>query len=126
MLKRLLAVGLVVLFVRSDVAGAATTPVDNAARAKATITTIAEGQVIEVRMNDKRKIRGRLGSVRDAVFDVKYVEKGQVIERSFAYSDVKTVKTYRESGPGTKFLAGFGVGFLIFMAFGLIFVADRV
>jgi hypothetical protein len=87
---------------------------------------IAAGAPVEVKLATGTKLRGRLEQVRNGSFDVRVAGKDQLETRSFAFSEVKSVKPIKESGAGKValyMLAGAGA-FVLFL-YGLAFaVAD--
>ncbi len=79
------------------------------------------GSSIEVKLLDKRKLRGRMGPVTDTGFSLQYVEKDKVQETSINFTEVKSFRQ-REQGMGTGskvalgILAGVGATFLVLWA----------
>jgi hypothetical protein len=78
---------------------------------------IAVGAPVEVKLASGPKLRGRLEQVRNESFDVRVAGKDQLVMRSFAFSEVKSVRPIKESGAGKValyMLAGAGA-FVLFL-----------
>ena len=87
---------------------------------KTQVIEIPAGSVVEVRLQDKQKLRGKLGAVTDAGFEVQTVRDGKISSLNLKFDEVKSIKL-REKGMsiGAKItlgiLAGLGVVFVIVM-----------
>ncbi len=93
--------------------GAATRPT-----LKERILEVPPGTMIEVRLLNKQKIRGRLGEVTDEGFSVQTAQGNKIDTQKVAFTDVKSVKKL-EGSTGTKIGKGVvyalaGVGVLTF------------
>ena len=91
-------------------------PNDRALKAK--LIEIPTGSVIVVKMNNKEKLRGKLGTITDAGFDVQTVREGKIESLTLTYGSVKSVdrqgKGMSTAGKVTLgALAGAGVFFLV-------------
>jgi hypothetical protein len=84
--------------------------VDKPASLKTRLTQIPAGSIVEVKLVNKKKIRGRLGSVSDFGFDVLHTSNDKVVTESLAYDSVKSVKVV---GKGMHFAAKVVIGTLI-------------
>lgn len=79
------------------------------------------GSLVEVKLRDKRKLRGRMGAVTDTGFTVQHLEKEKVQDARIDFADVKSFK-HRQGGMSTGakvtlgVLAGVGVTFLVLIA----------
>ena len=91
---------------------------------KAQLIEIPTGSVVEVKLRDKQKLRGKLGDMRDADFDIQRVKDGKVVTEAVRLSDVKTVK---QQGKGMslplKIVVGTLIGAGVLMVIGLIAAA---
>lgn len=61
--------------------------------------------IVEVRLNDKRKLRGRLGALDTDAFEVQVAGQTGVAKERLRYADVKSVKPVSKMGAGRS--AGF-------------------
>ena len=59
---------------------------------KEQFTQMPSGSVVEVKMTDRQKIRGRLGSINDSGFEVQHTRNGQIVTETLAYENVKSAK----------------------------------
>lgn len=69
---------------------------------------IPVGSIVEVKLQDKRKIRGRIGQATDEGFSVQHVRDGKVVDEKVAFQEVKSIKQ-REQGMSTAAKVGLGV-----------------
>jgi hypothetical protein len=82
---------------------------------KQQVVEISGGSIIEVKLHNKQKLRGRMGAVTDSDFEVQSMKDGELQTTKVAFQDVKSVKTKSVGGwsTGTKVavvvLAGLGV-----------------
>ena len=77
---------------------------------KERLTLIPGGSIIEVKLGNKQKIRGRLGSVSDSGFEVQHTRNDQVVTEAVAFDAVKSVKV---TGKGMHFAEKVVIGTLI-------------
>ena len=77
---------------------------------------IQPGTMIEVRLMDKRKARGRLGEVTNEGFSLQTAQGNKIETQKIAFTDVKSFKKVEGETTGKKFsrgliygLAGIGV-----------------
>jgi hypothetical protein len=91
---------------------------------KAQLIEIPTGSVIEVKLRNKEKRRGKLGEMRDADFDLQRVKDGKVVTEALRLADVKGVKV---QGKGMslplKIVTGTLIGAGVLMVIGLIAAA---
>jgi len=80
------------------------------------IMEIQAGTIIEVRLMDKHKVRGRLGEVTSEGFNLQSAQGNKVETQKIAFTEVKTLKKVEGETTGKKFsrgviygLAGIGV-----------------
>jgi hypothetical protein len=73
------------------------------------VVLIPQGAVIEVRLTNQEKLRGRIGAVSDAGFDLQYVQNNQTVSRTFSSDEVKSVKV---KGQGMSTAAKIAIGAL--------------
>lgn len=84
------------------------------------------GSVVEVSLKNKEKLRGRLGTVSDAGFDIQYVANDQSTTRTLSFDEVKKVK---QQGDGMstagKITLGVLAGLGVLLVVSLIVVAAQ-
>ncbi len=86
---------------------------------KQRILEIPPGTMIEVRLLDKQKIRGRLGEIADEGFNLQTAQGNKIETQKIAFADVKSFKSLQNStghkiGKGVLYgLAGIGALILI-------------
>ena len=85
---------------------------------KEKVMAFAAGSVIELKLADKRKLKGRLGTIDDAGFELQSVQEGRVLNERVPFDSVVSVKAAKDGmGTGAKvglgILAGVGLVFLI-------------
>ena len=72
------------------------------------VVEIPTGKLVEVRLTDKSKIRGRIGKISAEGFLLTAAKGNQVGEQKLAFSDVTSIKAIEKEGSG-----GMGVQILI-------------
>ena len=85
---------------------------------KAALVEIPTGAVIEVKLKDKQKVRGKLGQLSDADLQIQTLQSGKIETRSIALDQIKSVKAQGKGmSTGAKItlgiLAGIGAFFVI-------------
>jgi len=76
---------------------------------KSKVLTIPAGSVVEVRLVDKSKLRGRLGAVSDTGFDLQSIQRNTVETQQIGFDRLQSIKdTQRKS-----FVHSLAKGFLI-------------
>ena len=65
---------------------------------------------IQIRLNNKERLSGRLGQVTEDGFVVKIAEKGKTGERTLAFSDVKSINVETTGSRGGKVAAWIIIG----------------
>ena len=87
------------------------------------VLAIQPGTLVEVRLKNHQKLRGRLGEISDDAFKIQTANKNTIETRAVAFDDLKSVKKAEVSkGAQTAGyiilggLAGVGVLFLILFA----------
>ena len=98
---------------------AATTPQDTKT-AQEQVLELAPGTLVEVKLKSKQFLRGRLGESATDGFNLQYAEGNRVETKMVSYAEVKSVKTLKGDGKGTRFLATLGGVFLVLMVIGFI------
>jgi len=80
------------------------------------IMEIPPGTMVEVRLMDKHKVRGRLGEVTNEGFSLQTAQGNKVETQKIAFTEVKTLRKVEGETTGKKFsrgviygLAGIGV-----------------
>jgi len=80
--------------------------------------TMPAGSVVELKLADKRKLKGRLGTIDDVGFELQSVQGGRVLNERIPFDTVLSVKAAKHGmGTGAKvglgMLAGVGLLFLV-------------
>lgn len=82
---------------------------------KERLLEVPPGTMIEVRLLNKKKVRGRLGELTDQGFSLQIAQGNKIETQQVAFTDVKSVK--RVEGKGTNpvwyVLAGVGALFVV-------------
>jgi hypothetical protein len=95
---------------------------------KERILEIPPGTMIEVRLLNKQKIRGRLGEITNEVFSLQIARGNKIETQKVAFTDVKSLKKF-ESGEAGKMAGGVVIGILaalgILAVIGIIGAATR-
>jgi hypothetical protein len=68
--------------------------------------------MVEIRLNNKERLRGRLGQVTDEGFVVKIAQKDKTEDRTLAFGDVKSIKTEKTGSHAGKVTAWIAIGVL--------------
>jgi hypothetical protein len=91
---------------------------------KQQLTLLRAGSIVEVKLINKQKIRGRLGLVSDSGFEVQHARDNHVVTESLAFDAVRSVK---ETGKGMHFawkvLIGTGIVFAVLVVIGAVMCA---
>ena len=82
------------------------------------VMTMPAGSVVELKLADKRKLKGRLGTIDDVGFELQSVQGGRVLNERIPFDTVLSVKAAKHGmGTGAKvglgMLAGVGLLFLV-------------
>lgn len=56
------------------------------------VLSIGVGSPVEVRLKDKRKLRGRMGAATERGFSIQYAQGGQAAGENLAFTDVRSIK----------------------------------
>jgi hypothetical protein len=91
---------------------------------KERILEIRPGTMIEVRLHNKRKIRGRLGEVTDEGFSLTTAQGNKVIAQKVAFTEVKSLQKV-EGGKGGRIALFVLVGVGVFLAVIIIGAVNR-
>ena len=109
MIQRELAITCTVLLLWSSLAAAsasqATAPTQVDLRER--LTLIPAGSVIEVKLANKHKIRGRLGALTDSGFELQHASDGKIVTEVVAFDSAKSVEVV---GKGLNFVAKVFIG----------------
>ena len=111
--QRQLTLVCIALLLWGSVAEASPTQTPSAATPaglKERLTLIPTGSIIEVKLINKQKIRGRLGAVSDSAFEVQHTRSEQVVTEALRFDAVRSVKV---TAKGMHFAAKVVVGTLI-------------
>ena len=77
---------------------------------------IPPGSMVEIRMKNKEKLRGRLEGVSNDAVTVKLAKGDKIDQRKIAFDDIKSIKPIEGTKAGKTalyILAGVGVGLII-------------
>jgi hypothetical protein len=82
---------------------------------------IPAGSIVEVKLENKQKLRGKLGAVNDTGFELQTVRDGKIVTQNILLNDVKSIKAIGKGmSTGWKIglgaLAGIGAFFVILIA----------
>jgi len=87
-------------------------------------TQTPNGSVVEVRLANNQKIRGRLGSINDSGFELQHIRNDRVVTETLAFDNVKSVKVIGQGwSTGKKILVGTLVGAGVLFVIGCIGIA---
>jgi hypothetical protein len=91
---------------------------------KQALIEIPAGSVVEVRLQDKHKLRGRLGPLTDSGFELQTVRDGKIQTQTLSFDEVRSVKP-QGTGKSTAVKVALGVliGFGVLFVIGLVAVA---
>ena len=97
MVQRELAIVCAVLLLRSSLAVASPSQAipPTSSDLKERLTLIPGNSVIEVKLANKRKIRGRLGALTDSGFELQHAGDGKIVTEVVAFDRAKSVKVVR-------------------------------
>lgn len=114
------------LWAKGKNAGASNPPqTENAAAQtlKERLLEIPPGTLVEVRLMNREKLKGRLGEASDEGFTLQTAKRNKIETRKIAFDELKSIKTLEGKGTGKTAgyiilggLAGIGVLFLILLA----------
>jgi hypothetical protein len=74
---------------------------------KEQVILVSAGALVEVKLKDKRRFRGRMGTVTDEFFVIQHAINDKVIDEKIAFADVKSVNP-KEQGMSTGVKVGLG------------------
>lgn len=120
--KALVILLLAVQFVPSRCAAAATQVVKTP---QEQVLELAPGTLVEVKLKNKQKLRGRLGEAAPDGFELQHAQGNRVETKTVSYAEVQSVKTLKGDGKGTRFLAAVGAVFLVLIVVSLIATGGR-
>lgn len=122
MLRRTLSLGLASLLIlnlplASRASGRAQQNDSQQQRLKEKAFAITPGTMVEVRLLNKEKVRGRIGDLSDAGFSLQTAKDGTIQKRTVSFDELKSIKAVEGKGPkigrGVAYaLAGVG-GFVL-------------
>ena len=117
MVQRQLALFSIGLLLWCSLADASQPPAQSAVKAtglRERLILIPAGSIIEVKLINKQKIRGRLGPVSDSGFEVQHARDNQIVTEALTFDAVSSV---RVTGKGMHFawkvLIGIGIVFAV-------------
>jgi hypothetical protein len=74
---------------------------------KEQLTLLPSGSVIEVKLNNKQKMRGRLGALSESGFELQHTRDDKIVTEVLAFDAVKSVKP---AGKGMHFATKVVIG----------------
>lgn len=90
---------------------------------KERLLEIPPGTMVEVRLMNRERLRGRLGEISDEGFALQTAKGNKIETRKIAFDELKSIKTLEGKGTGKTAgyiilggLAGIGVLFLVLLA----------
>ena len=90
------------------------------------VLEISPGTLVEVRLDHKQKVRGRMGETAEDGFTLQYVQGDRLATRKITFAEIKSIKTVDgKLGAGTRVLAAFGGVILVLTIIGLIVSGGR-
>src|SRR6516225_8605333 len=109
MVQRELAIVCAVLLLRSSLAVASPSQAipPTSSDLKERLTLIPGNSVIEVKLANKRKIRGRLGALTDSGFELQHAGDGKIVTEVVPFDSVKSVNVV---GKGLNFVVKVFIG----------------
>lgn len=131
-MRKAVCVGLVFILLLSGVrSGAANLEESSPAQAETTkkptikeqVLQIAVGTPTEVRLQNKEKLRGRMGTISDEGFVLQVAKGNQIEDRTISFTDVRSLKKREGWSTGTKIAVGVLAGLGAFMLVALVVVA---
>jgi hypothetical protein len=75
---------------------------------KEQLVEIPAGSIVEVKLENKQKLRGKLGAVSDAGFELQSVRDGKISTSNVAINEVRSIKA-KDKGMATGWKIGLGV-----------------
>ena len=105
------AVMAMILVANLNSAGAA--PQGDSKSAKTRVLAIPIGSLVDVRLNDNKKIRGRMGEVSDEGFVIQAAQGGKVETRKIAFTDMKSLKPVGKTHTARNILLVAGIGVVV-------------
>lgn len=93
-------------------------PAEQAATIKEKLLDVPPGTMIEVRLRNKQKIRGKLGQITNEGFELTAVERGKIVTEKISFSEMRSFKRVTSATTKTGhtvvyILAGLGAVMLI-------------
>lgn len=89
---------------------------ERTAKLKEKLLEVPTGTMIEVRLQNKQKIRGRLGQIDDQGFSITTTQQGKIVTQNVAFAEVNSFRKAEGGKAGRRvvwMLAGVGVLVLI-------------
>jgi hypothetical protein len=128
--RKAIATTLVAAFTICSVASAAGTPVSPQAGTEKTPTlrervlAIPPHAMVQVKLHNKEKIKGRLGEVTNEGFDIQTATGDKIDNQKISFDDVKSIKEIDEGKRGhrlaTNIVVGAAVGVLALIVIGAV------
>ena len=109
MLRKWLAIVVACLVLQGSSLAVAAPPVAGTVMGvKEQVRVLPAGSPLEVKLTNRHKLKGRLGSIYDEGFDVQVSKSGTITPVRVAFADVQSLR--QKSGISTKAKIGLGVG----------------
>ena len=99
-------------------------PAGQSAKIKERLLDVSPGTMIEVRLLNNQKVRGKLGQMNDEGFTLTAVEQGKIVTQTIAFNEVKSFKRVTSATTKTGhtlvyILAGVGALMVVMIIWGL-------
>lgn len=92
-------------------------PAETTAKLKEKLLSVPTGTMIEVKLLNKEKVRGRLGQIDDQGFFLTTSDQGRIVTRNLAFTEVSAVRQVEGGKAGHRVLWMLaGVGALVVIA----------
>jgi len=80
---------------------------------KERILEVPPGTMIDVRLLNKTKLRGKLGEITDEGFSLQTAQGNKIEKQQIAFTDVKSIKTHQGKGGHAVWYVLAGVGIVL-------------
>ncbi len=88
---------------------------------KEKLLLIPAGALVEMKLADKRKLRGRMGAVAEDGVSIQYVRNDKVVDEKIAFQDVRSVKA-KDQGMSTGLKVGLGIAAGVGITFAVLLI----
>lgn len=77
-------------------------PIQREQKLKEQLIDIPAGAVVVVRLENRQKLRGRLGAVTDMGFDLQTMRDGRIVTSTLRFDQVQSIKHHKGVSTGAK------------------------